>query len=918
MIDLSYLTDEEQRKIQGVLKRDTKLKNLEEQRIKQLRKTEKDKSRLKYLTGEWFYESKYNRHREKVHGVDIIRASMGLRKPVTILELSQRWDDKPSFVNREKRDVFIPPELVGLIEEPSTQSRNDRVNDRQSSETQQERQGPQIKPRQNPFNSVNSQKDADKCINGVKEADQTPTEDHHELCAEPQSTQVSNFHSTADVSGKAIELSNECRTHKVTEEEGRSISKVFEWFWRGSRDGMPTKPVQREKNQEEPKDCGTSDAKSPPVVQPKTKPSPKTCRGLFALFSRVEKKDKSHDVLVSDEEATSQEKSTSELKPEAGDNESLQDENKKPEILQEENENKTGSPVCEDGSQRAMFVQDEVSPGRLANLKSFWKRGNKGPKILNIKKGDEPSPFNENDHNALDLSISLSKSSDPIPNPVNTSEYPVDVESTTSEMSVLSTNENVKPSDLDIRKISEGSITKQQTDLSKTDFELVSFSSFHYTDNTPDNKLQEDAVTDSLSRDISALKKEISTFKISLGQQENKVSIDDLKSYWEKEKSGLRVLVGSPTHQESSSQRSSIKLSKSQLDIRSDSPDLMSSLDQMSLSSNNDDGLIVKEERMEMNEEKQSPNTVPEQDQQDVRGRVPYSIHNTFKPQSNLDKNLKASPLSPLGSLSSKGQNESQQSTDISQSKDQDQTRTSSSLRQFKVPPRDSYPKKESRKEGSPLRTFVIDISPANKSPCTVKAKLDQTYEEKPSNLLHFFGKICKTNNPKENLMSPPQDSSELLINPLDSNPFHFTAACSQVSASGQSCMSAEHGKTLEEDINVRPIMPKERKLSTDSQSSARQARSYIPLSLQHYLGVPEQAILNEKEKLEMQAGEVSKQVNQDGVSSESSPSLSQHDSEEITFDSSGSSTPEAWSFSHTSSACELISLFWFSLDLEE
>lgn len=687
------------------------------------------------------------------------------------------------------------------------------------------------------------------------------TADHHDLCAEPQSTQVSNFRSTADITGKAIQLSNECQTRKVTEEEGPSISKVLDWFWRGSRDGMLTKPIQREKNQEEPMDRGTSDAKSEdlesPVVQQKTKPSPKPRRGLFALFSRAEKKDKSLSRVPS------QEKSTSELKHEAGDDIGLQDEKTKSKILQEENGNKA------DGSQTEI-VQAEVSPGRLANLRSFWERGSRGPKILSIKKEEEkqeskPPALNENVCNALDSSTSLSRSSDP--NPVNTSEYPVDVEYTTSEISAISSNENGKPFDLDSSTIS---------DSIKTDVDPRSL--LKHTANTPDDKLQEDAFTEFLSRDISDLKKEISTFKMSPSQQENKVSINDLRSFWEKEKSGLRVLVGSPTHQESSSQRSSIELSKSQLDIRSDSPDLTSSLDPMSLSSNKDNGLIVKEEDMETNEEKQSPSTLPEQDRQDVKGRVPYTVHNTcnFKPQSNSDRHLKASPPSTPGSLSSKGQNESQ-------SKDQEQTRTSSPLRLFKVPPRDSYPKKQSRKDGSPLRTFVIDIKPANKSPCAGNAKSGQTYED-------------KTSSPAGNLLSPPQDSSELLIIPLDSQPFNSTAACSQVSASGRACMSAEHGRTLDENIHVRPIMPKERKLSADSQSNVRLARSYIPLSLQHYLGVPEQSILDERERLGVL-----------GVSNESSPSPSQHDSEEITFDSSGSSTPEAWSFSHTSSACELI-----------
>ncbi|XP_026103293.1 synaptotagmin-like protein 2 isoform X6 [Carassius auratus] len=176
MIDLSYLTEEEQEMILAVLKRDAELKKLEEQRIKQLRKTERDRSRLKYLTGEWFYETKNHRHRDRIHGSDIIKASMREKKPVTILELSQRWSEKPSRVYGEKKDVYIPPELLGLIDDPSTQTHIERVDD-ELPEAQQDRQRPQIKPRKNPFNSVQSQRDEARLINGVKEIDQTPAEE---------------------------------------------------------------------------------------------------------------------------------------------------------------------------------------------------------------------------------------------------------------------------------------------------------------------------------------------------------------------------------------------------------------------------------------------------------------------------------------------------------------------------------------------------------------------------------------------------------------------------------------------------------------------------------------------------------------------------------------------------------------------
>lgn len=58
---------------------------------RKLQKTEQDRVKLKYLTGEWFYETKSNRHRDKIHGSDIIRASMRHRKPVTIRECADRF-----------------------------------------------------------------------------------------------------------------------------------------------------------------------------------------------------------------------------------------------------------------------------------------------------------------------------------------------------------------------------------------------------------------------------------------------------------------------------------------------------------------------------------------------------------------------------------------------------------------------------------------------------------------------------------------------------------------------------------------------------------------------------------------------------------------------------------------------------------
>uniref|UniRef100_A0A3Q1ENG3 Synaptotagmin-like 2b n=1 Tax=Acanthochromis polyacanthus TaxID=80966 RepID=A0A3Q1ENG3_9TELE len=78
MIDLSHLTEEEQGMIMTVLKRDAELKKAEEERISE---TQSD-TNLKYMTGEWFYEAKSRRHQDKIHGSEIILASMKQGKAI--------------------------------------------------------------------------------------------------------------------------------------------------------------------------------------------------------------------------------------------------------------------------------------------------------------------------------------------------------------------------------------------------------------------------------------------------------------------------------------------------------------------------------------------------------------------------------------------------------------------------------------------------------------------------------------------------------------------------------------------------------------------------------------------------------------------------------------------------------------------
>ncbi|XP_062343478.1 synaptotagmin-like protein 2 isoform X1 [Cinclus cinclus] len=117
MIDLSFLTEEEQEAIMKVLQRDAELKRTEEERVRHLPEKVKDHVKLKNMSGQWFYEAKLKRHRDKIHGADIIRASMR-RKPATIAEVGQNKTSKAkiSWVNNVNKEAFMPPDLHSIVE----------------------------------------------------------------------------------------------------------------------------------------------------------------------------------------------------------------------------------------------------------------------------------------------------------------------------------------------------------------------------------------------------------------------------------------------------------------------------------------------------------------------------------------------------------------------------------------------------------------------------------------------------------------------------------------------------------------------------------------------------------------------------------------------------------------------------------
>ncbi|XP_051635153.1 synaptotagmin-like protein 2 isoform X6 [Manacus candei] len=164
MIDLSFLTEEEQEVIMKVLQRDAELKRAEEERVRHLREKVKDDVQLKNMSGQWFYEAKAKRHRDKIHGADIIRASMR-RKPATVAEVSQNKMSKPktSWVSNVNKEVFVPPDLHGIVEHQEEQqlkisSSSKPITSMLDNPEERPMKAPvsSVRQRRNPFNSTAS------------------------------------------------------------------------------------------------------------------------------------------------------------------------------------------------------------------------------------------------------------------------------------------------------------------------------------------------------------------------------------------------------------------------------------------------------------------------------------------------------------------------------------------------------------------------------------------------------------------------------------------------------------------------------------------------------------------------------------------------------------------------------------------
>ncbi|XP_068410976.1 synaptotagmin-like protein 2 isoform X4 [Eschrichtius robustus] len=138
MIDLSFLTEEEQEAIMKVLQRDAALKRAEEERVRHLPEKIKDDQQLRNMSGQWFYEAKAKRHRDKIHGADIIRASMRKKR--------HQGAELTGVVEEPEEDVAPASPSSSVVNPASTMIDTSQESTRESAVSP-------AKQRKNPFNS---------------------------------------------------------------------------------------------------------------------------------------------------------------------------------------------------------------------------------------------------------------------------------------------------------------------------------------------------------------------------------------------------------------------------------------------------------------------------------------------------------------------------------------------------------------------------------------------------------------------------------------------------------------------------------------------------------------------------------------------------------------------------------------------
>ncbi|XP_029925108.1 synaptotagmin-like protein 2 isoform X2 [Myripristis murdjan] len=876
MIDLSFLTEEEQETILAVLKRDAELKKAEENRIRKLQRSVSNKGQLKYLTGEWFYETKSLRHQDRIHGSDIIRASMRhTHKPLTILELSRILPERPSFVSSENKEVFVPSQLSGLIQEPEVQLSSERDQNGNPHEKPPEIltsvvQSP-TKQRQNPFNneplaSHISEETDSQLVDGPAEQTETLCGDLCEHChKELLSPQVSNLVSAEQKSGKAVHLET------GPEEDHHSQSKATDLLIGHSIHQQQLKLPEQSSDKLDMFGEVTSDTKLSSDGSSKNSSqsiSPKPQNRLLGIFT--EEKTAELQSTCKEEQDDNQKlcspQSTADV---SEDNQinfaSVKQEAKIPGTTEvrtlqltalqhtpfKEAMTSVGSDL--DTQQDPTETKDRISmfPQRLSNLKAFWEKENSGPKIIFTREQTrhENIPKTEIDASHSPQNIQIESVVEKINN--NLSAKTELTEHCRFEDNAAQCHEEISSPEIESSfgiDLSKEDCTYRANPVvicEETDESLTG----SITDSQiPEPEENNTPLSVSLPCNIPVQYQDIPVpLPRQSSPQENRPGkISDLTYFWEKESSGPRVISAKVKEASSSPVHSSLgdtiqyneKIVASHSDLRGPLGSIEKS-----------------EEEVQTSSYSTKTNSISNTKHVTDKGFVSQS---SYKPQLRSSANIgdidstcqqyqgktetesvlpEERPLSPSRPQTPKSKDSS----------DDEVRRSPSKTCHPKALPRESSSPKGSRLEGSPLKTFPIDIAPST------KAHEEQSGRPTPAPRK----KQSPSHEAKQSVLMDIKSNTEIHPPRLDSVQSSTPSARGTNSGSVYTQMTSMrsstglHPRKASESGDIEPTPTKRDSndqnipgLSKKSGTFPHLARSFIQHDYQHYLGAPENAHL--------------------------------------------------------------------------
>lgn len=670
--------------------------------------------------------------------------------------------------------------------------------------------------------------------------------------------------------------------------------------------------VQEQQNREVPKGCDTEDTKRASYTQTEIQAahSPKLMMGIPGPFlgknSRLETsenvldKDDLYDAFRLDDEQGNIILGHSAQNSASGLNFIGEELETNPYLTMRDE--RSDNMADDDIQQRLSLCQDKRSQNRLASLMSFWESGNKGPKVLSIKK----SVTNENkasDQKISKVEFNLS------PSKAETFEYTDICESSKA-----------------CSKSHNG--TRHDDNVPVIPSYGEKMSSFDTVQKPQEHRLEFQSTSDSLNSPSKQLNN-IHTYKLkdiysSVLSVRKAITEQDTKACWESEKSRSQIIIRTPVCTPKHYSKQGLNISTRQNEV--ESPETMNS------SSNRDLGEL-----------KSSSKGKPEQSFERVLVNIPLDDTNSESDNSSplmacilgSNHSVKLSPVSyPSRNISSVSQDHRDQSAGGTV-KISEQSRALSPRHMTEVLFKDSYPGKKCRMVGSQLRAFPINISPTEKPPLKGPEYTPREQSRYPHGRSAVEdsspGKAGKlmTERPEQHFLSFPENTSERKIQYQLSSPHSpprfrrsqapgtvYTGNVNSKQTSQVHCSPVSRGQTSEQLITspgitstkrlvkgTEDIIPVELTEQMQMDDKASITRSCICLSSKHRPILAESThVSGFSGQLNMQqwAGALGYESSEHTSSSQQSPPDS-----EITFVSSSSTSGEAWSLSLKSSACE-------------